>query len=109
MSDTLKGVLFACGAIVTIAGAVTIVSAVIWWFVKPRLMEALEEHVFRPVRETHHQVTVNHHSSDEPTVLDRLDDVTKAVEAQGAEFESLHENVAGLTEKLMDHLNAQSD
>ena len=32
-------------------------------------------HQGRKVTETHKQVTVNHHSSDFPTVLDRIDDV----------------------------------
>ena len=31
------------------------------------------------VSETHHQVTTNSHSSSEPTMLDRLDDVHRAV------------------------------
>lgn len=35
------------------------------------------------IDETHKQVTVNHHSSDEPTVLDRIDDVKVLVLAQG--------------------------
>jgi hypothetical protein len=34
----------------------------------------------RAIRETHHQVSVNHHSSPTPTVLDRLEDVADAVE-----------------------------
>lgn len=33
----------------------------------------------RKLSETHKQVTVNHHSSAEPTVLDRIDDVRSAV------------------------------
>lgn len=33
----------------------------------------------RKIDETHKQVTVNHHSSDIPTVLDRIDDVQVAV------------------------------
>lgn len=33
----------------------------------------------RKVDETHKQVTVNHHSSKVPTVLDRIDDVDKRV------------------------------
>lgn len=41
------------------------------------------------VRETHKQVTVNHHSSDFPTVLDRLDDVQNAVLGLGAGLNDL--------------------
>lgn len=33
----------------------------------------------KKINETHKQVTVNHHSSDFPTVLDRIDDVQQAV------------------------------
>lgn len=31
------------------------------------------------VEETHHQVTVNHHSSESPTVLDRIDDLRREI------------------------------
>ena len=33
----------------------------------------------KQINETHKQVTVNHHSSESPTVLDRIDDVQQAV------------------------------
>jgi hypothetical protein len=41
----------------------------------------VRDHLLEPVRETHKQVTVNHHSSENPTVLDRIDDVSKQVAA----------------------------
>jgi phosphopantothenoylcysteine synthetase/decarboxylase len=39
------------------------------------LLPNLEKNLFAPVKETHHQVTVNHHSSDTPTLKDMIDDV----------------------------------
>lgn len=33
----------------------------------------------KKVNETHRQVTVNHHSSDSPTLLDRFDDLESSV------------------------------
>lgn len=41
------------------------------------------------VNETHKQVTVNHHSSMKPTVLDHIDDVRQLVLAQGAQINAL--------------------
>ena len=32
----------------------------------------------KKIKETHRQVTVNHHSSENPTILDKLDDLQKA-------------------------------
>lgn len=103
MSDMWKMVLFVCGSIITVAGA----AGVVWWLVKPRIAEWVERELIQPVRETHHQVTVNHHSSDEPTILDRLDTLTASVGAQAQEFESLHANVTGLTHVVIEHLRAR--
>lgn len=49
--------------------------AVLGASVKWVLLPYIERELIRPVQQTHHQVTVNHHSSGEPTILDRLDDV----------------------------------
>lgn len=105
MDDAWKFLLVACGSIITLAGA----ASVIWWLVKPRIEDWAEEQLIRPVRETHHQVTVNHHSSAEPTILDRLDTLTTAVQAQGAEMESVQQNVGDLTSILVRHLQDQAD
>jgi hypothetical protein len=43
----------------------------------------------KKVNETHKQVTVNHHSSDFPTVLDRIDSVQTAVLGLGTELNHL--------------------
>ena len=40
----------------------------------------------RKVNETHKQVTVNHHNSDFPTVLDRLDSVQTSILDMSTEF-----------------------
>lgn len=105
MNDAWALVMVVCGGIITLAGA----AGVIWWLVKPRITDWLEDQLVRPMRETHHQVTVNHHSSAEPTILDRLDTLTKGQQTQRDEFESLHANVADLTGLLQDHLRAQTD
>lgn len=39
------------------------------------LMPYLRDHLMVKVDETHKQVTENHHTNDQPTVLDRIDDV----------------------------------
>jgi hypothetical protein len=43
----------------------------------------------RKLNETHKQVTVNHHSSTHPTVLDRIDDVRTVVLELGTELNHL--------------------
>ena len=102
--------------VLTVCGVITAVAAVLglgWRLLLPWL----REQIVHPIQQTHHQVTVNHHSSDEPTVLDRVDDVQKAVESlteiveamatqmimqaatqhmQGKDMESLHAKVDGL-------------
>lgn len=46
------------------------------------LMPYLRDHLLAPVQETHKQVTENHHANDEqPTVLDRIADVSTDVQA----------------------------
>lgn len=45
--------------------------------------------------ETHSQVTVNHHSSSTPTVLDRIDDVLLAVLDLGAEVNDIRRDFNG--------------
>jgi hypothetical protein len=105
VNDAWALVMVICGGIITLAGA----AGVIWWLVKPRITDWLEDQLVRPMRETHHQVTVNHHSSAEPTILDRLDTLTTMQQAQSDEFESLHGNVADLTGMLLQHLQSQTD
>lgn len=105
MNNVATALLIGCGALVTVAGAVT----VLWWLVAPRVKAWAEEQIIGPLRQTHHQVTVNHHSSKEPTILDRLDTLTTAVEAQGREFESMQQNVSDLTGVVVQHLNARTD
>lgn len=56
----------------------------------------------RQVRETHKQVTVNHHSSATPTVLDRIDDVRTALVKLGSDLNDLHG-------KFNDHLAHSND
>lgn len=105
MHDAWKPLLYVCGSIITLAGA----ASILWWLVKPRIQEWVESELIRPVRETHHQVTVNQHASDEPTVLDKLDELKQESHTHGLELESLHSNLAGLTHVVLEHLRTSSD
>jgi len=66
----------AAGALVTFAGAAT----VLWWLVAPRVIAWARREITEPLRETHQQVATNHHTAAvegrEPTLPDRLDDLT---------------------------------
>ncbi|WP_343907126.1 hypothetical protein [Nocardioides aquiterrae] len=104
----MTAVLVGCGAIVTLAGA----AGVLWWLVKPRVAAWAEAQILTPVRETHHQVTVNHHSSAEPTVLDKIDTVRQEVRAvvvenreQNRKIDSVQRDVTALTVVLDAHLH----
>jgi hypothetical protein len=57
------------------------------------------------VDETHHSVTVNSHSSDTPTVLDRLTEVADLAQAALDAALSADLRTAGMQRKLEDHLN----
>jgi hypothetical protein len=51
------------------------------------LLPYLREHLVNPMREVQKQVTENHHSSQPPTVLDRIDDVQTEVVALAERLE----------------------
>lgn len=108
MTGFLTAFMIGCGAVVTIAGA----AGVLWWLVKPRVAAWAEAQIITPVRETHHQVTVNHHSSAEPTVLDKIDTVHQEVaavaeenRAQARKIDSIQTDVTALTVVLDAHLH----
>ena len=48
--------------------------------VKFVLLPYVKEHIVAPVRQTEKQVSENHHSNEEPTVLDKIADVSDKVE-----------------------------
>ena len=115
MSGVATAFLIGCGAVVTVAGA----AGALWWLVKPRVAAWAEAQILTPVRETHHQVTVNHHSSAEPTVLDKIDTVRREVAAvagqvavvaeenreQNRKIDSVQSDVTALTVVLDAHLH----
>lgn len=70
------------GTIVTTTiGTLTLAGLAVRYILVPYLRENLE----KPVRETHHSLTVNHHSSPNPTMLDRVDTLTGEVRSMRAE------------------------
>lgn len=65
----------------------TLLLALIGLAVRFILLPYLREHLIEPVKETRKQVTVNHHSSETPTVLDRIDDVSQQVHRLAGMFD----------------------
>lgn len=68
----------------TIIGVLTslsLLTGLLGLLVKYALLPWLKEHLVVPVQETHETLTVNSHRSAEPTVLDRLDDLSRRVSA----------------------------
>lgn len=61
------------------------------------------------VDETHHATTVNHHSSEAPTILDRLADLTAATQANTQGLANVQGQVADLDDRLGQHLAWSED
>lgn len=108
MNDAWAIAVVISGGIATIGAAVEVLRRALK-AAKRSVVHYVENEIALPLREAHHQLTVNHHSSAEPTVLDKLDEVKTEQRAQRREFESLHSNVADLTGMLMEHLQNQGD
>lgn len=60
-------------------GTVIALSTLVGLAVRFVLMPYLREHLVKPMRQVEKQVTENHHSNPKPTILDRLDDIEKAL------------------------------
>lgn len=73
--------------VVAVLSGVTLFLGLIGLGVRFALLPYLKEHVIDPVKQTNKQVTVNHHSSKEPTVLDRIDDVHRELSALARMFD----------------------
>ncbi|HET6917284.1 MAG TPA: hypothetical protein VFH56_14415 [Acidimicrobiales bacterium] len=61
----------AVAVVVVIGGVCTAIAFAVKFILLPWLRYNLVE----PVKKTHHTVTTNHHTSEEPTLLDRLGDI----------------------------------
>lgn len=70
--------------VVAVLTALTLAGGLVGVLVKRMLMPFLNEQM-QLARETHHQVSTNHHSSPEPTLRDQISDVRSAVERFGTE------------------------
>lgn len=68
-------------AITWTLGTIVTVCVIIGLAVKFVLMPYLREHLITPVKQVEKQVSENHHSNAQPTVLDRIDDVQQSVKA----------------------------
>lgn len=81
-----------------ILGTTVSLSIIIGLIVKFILMPYLRDHLVRPMKQVEKQVSENHHSNKNPTVLDRIDDVQQDVKALRAEM-------AGMARMYEGHLN----
>lgn len=68
------------GEVTGLALAVCALLAILWRVV---VLPNLREQLFKPIQESHRQVTQNRHANPQPTVLDRLDDIENSVELVG--------------------------
>ena len=68
------------------------------------LMPYLREHLLRPMQRVEHQVSVNNHTSDVPTMLDKIDDLAGEVRELRAEQRRTRSDLSDLSRSVGDHL-----
>ena len=68
------------------------------------LMLYLREHLLRPMQRVEHQVSVNNHTSDVPTMLDKIDDLHNEVRELRAEQRRTRSDLSNLSRQVGDHL-----
>lgn len=68
------------------------------------LMPYLREHLLRPMQRVEHQVSVNNHTSDVPTMLDKIDDLHGEVRELRAEHLRTRSDLSDLSRQVGDHL-----
>ena len=68
------------------------------------LMPYLREHLLKPMQRVEHQVSMNAHQSDEPTVLDKIDDLAGEVRELRAEQRRTRSDLSDLSRSVGDHL-----
>lgn len=77
-----------------------ILAGVIKWVILPNLRD-----VIRQQGEIHKQVTENHHSNDQPTLLDRLDDIERKVEQRTDAVERKVDKIDAKVDRLDDKVD----
>lgn len=66
--------------ILTCLGIIAFVVAAITWIAKRVLLPWIVEHIAKPVQETNKQITVNGHSTYPPTLMDKIDNLSRSAE-----------------------------
>lgn len=79
-----------------IAGALVTLGAGMWWLVKPRAVDWFRREVLQPVRETHHSVTVNGHTSEDATLRDQVDTLLERAKTNAT-------NITAIRDELTEH------
>jgi hypothetical protein len=83
---TLLTVLATALSVTLAVGA--IIGGFVKWVVLPNLRDMVRQQT-----EIHKQVTENHHSNDKPTLLDKLDDIERAVDRVDTKVDKVDEKV----------------
>lgn len=64
----------------------------------------LKDHLLEPVKDTHHQVSVNAHQSEEPTIPDRIEDLAGQLTTATRDHLAQGRDIRALTRVLDEHL-----
>lgn len=90
------------GLITWMLGTTASILVLVGILVRYVLLPYLREHLIAPVKQVEKQVSENHHSNKEPTVLDRIDDVQ-------TELRALVKQVTSLAAVVEAHADVQTE
>lgn len=92
-------------AITWVLATTLAVCAVVGMLVRWVLLPYLREHLVEPMKTVKKQVTENHHSNHEPTVLDHIDDVGQQIESLRGDLQEMQKDYVALAGAMGKHLN----
>lgn len=93
------------GVVVAISG---LLGTAIAFLVKYALIPYIEKRLVKPVRETHKQVTQNHHTSDPPTIPDRIENMMHTINTRLDDVEGEVATMIGIIVRMsnaVEHIN----
>ena len=91
--------------VIAVLTIVTLLCTLIGLAVRYVLLPYLQTHVIEPVQQTNKQVSENHHTNEEPTVLDRISDVRSDVSEVKDEVAGVRGEVRAVARMHEGHLN----
>lgn len=89
-----------------IVATVFVIVAALWRFV---VLPNLREQLFEPVQTTRRQVTENKHANTDPTLLDKVDDLERAIADVGNHVDLIGLNLLAVLKRLGEHIGESTE